>query len=212
MSGLSPCTKHHARFVDTHGRGSNGSHPFMELAVQGPARGGSFIAIERGALSVSVQELSVSKQIAMIILSEVSQEEKDKYHMISLVKVKVAQLCLTVCDPIDYAVHGILQARILEWVALSFSRGSSQRTDRTQVSRIAGRFLSAEPQGKPKNTGEDSQPFSSGSSQPRNRTRVSCIAGRFFTNFKGSPVITCMWNLKYDTNEPIYETETESQA
>ena len=129
MSGLSPCTKHHARFVDTHGRGSNGSHPFMELAVQGPARGGSFIAIERGALSVSVQELSVSKQIAMIILSEVSQEEKDKYHMISLVKVKVAQLCPILCGFMDYTVYGILQARILEWVALPFSKGSSQPRD-----------------------------------------------------------------------------------
>ena len=37
-------------------------------------------------------------------------------------KVKVTQLCLTVCNPKDYAVHGILQARILEWVAFPFSR------------------------------------------------------------------------------------------
>ena len=37
-------------------------------------------------------------------------------------KVKVAQLCLTLCDPTDYTVHGILQARILEWVAFPFSR------------------------------------------------------------------------------------------
>ena len=42
------------------------------------------------------------------------------------VKVKVAQLCLTLCDPMDYTVHGILQARILEWVAFPFSKGSSQ--------------------------------------------------------------------------------------
>ena len=56
-------------------------------------------------------------------------------------------------DPMDYTVHGILRARILEWVALPFSRGSSQPRDRTQVSHIAGRFLPAEPQGKPKNTG-----------------------------------------------------------
>ena len=42
------------------------------------------------------------------------------------VKVRVAQLCSTLCDPMDYAVHGILQARILEWVEPSFSRGSSQ--------------------------------------------------------------------------------------
>ena len=41
------------------------------------------------------------------------------------VKVKVAQLCLTLCDPMD-CIHGILQARILEWVAFPFSRGSSQ--------------------------------------------------------------------------------------
>ena len=40
-------------------------------------------------------------------------------------KVKVAQLCLTLCDPVDYTVHGILEARILEWVAFPFSRGSS---------------------------------------------------------------------------------------
>ena len=42
------------------------------------------------------------------------------------VKVKVAQSCLTLCDPMDYTVPGILQARILEWVAIPFSRGSSQ--------------------------------------------------------------------------------------
>ena len=51
------------------------------------------------------------------------------------VKVKVAQSCLTLCDPMDYTVHGILQARILEWVALPFSRGSSQPRDRTCVGR-----------------------------------------------------------------------------
>ena len=62
----------------------------------------------------------------------------------SLVKwseVKVTQLCPTFCDPMDYTVHGILQARILEWVAFPFSRGSSQPRDRTQVSCIAGRFF-----------------------------------------------------------------------
>ena len=48
-------------------------------------------------------------------------------------KVKVAQSCSTLCDPLDYTVHGILQARIPEWVAFSFFRGSSQPRDRTQV-------------------------------------------------------------------------------
>ena len=40
-------------------------------------------------------------------------------------EVKLAQLCPTLCDPMDYTVHGILQARILEWVAFLFSRGFS---------------------------------------------------------------------------------------
>ena len=67
-------------------------------------------------------------------------------------KVKVTQSCLTLCDPMDYTVHGILQARILEWVAFPFSRGSSQPRDQTQVSHI-------EPHGKPKNTGVGSLSF-----------------------------------------------------
>ena len=54
--------------------------------------------------------------------------------------VKVSQSCPTLCEPMDYTVHGILQARILEWVAFHFSRGSSQPRDRTQVSGIAGRW------------------------------------------------------------------------
>ena len=44
-------------------------------------------------------------------------------------EVKAAQSCLTLCDPVNYTVHGILQARILEWVAFPFSRGSSQHKD-----------------------------------------------------------------------------------
>ena len=52
------------------------------------------------------------------------------------------------CSPPGSSVHRILQARILEWVALSFSRGSSQPRDWTQVSCTAGRFLLSEPPGK----------------------------------------------------------------
>ena len=57
---------------------------------------------------------------------------------------EVAQSCPTLCDPVDcsplgFSIHGILQARILEWVAISFSRGSSWSRDQTQVSCIAGR-------------------------------------------------------------------------
>ena len=56
-------------------------------------------------------------------------------------KVKFAQSCPTLCYPMDYAVHGILQARILEWVAVPFFRGSFQPRDQTQVSHTAGRFF-----------------------------------------------------------------------
>ena len=59
------------------------------------------------------------------------------------VKVKVAQLCLTLCDSTDYTVHGILQARILEWEVFPFSRGSSKPRNRTQVSHNVGRFFTS---------------------------------------------------------------------
>ena len=57
---------------------------------------------------------------------------------------EVTQSCPTLCDPVDHSppgssTHGILQARTLEWVAISFSRWSSQPRDQSQVSRIAGR-------------------------------------------------------------------------
>ena len=57
-----------------------------------------------------------------------------------------AQLCPTLCDPMDCSspgsfIHGILQARLLEWVAILFFGGSSQPKDGTQVSCIAGIFF-----------------------------------------------------------------------
>ena len=67
-------------------------------------------------------------------------------------KVKFAHSYPTLCDPMDYTIYRILQARILEWVAFPFSRGSSQPRHQTQVFCIAD-SLQAEPQGKPKNTG-----------------------------------------------------------
>ena len=68
----------------------------------------------------------------------ISQQPSD-YWETEKVKVLVAQLCLTLCDPMDYSppgssVHGILQARILEWVAILFSRGSPPLRDQTQES------------------------------------------------------------------------------
>ena len=61
----------------------------------------------------------------------------------TVTEVKVKASLVQLCDPTGYTVHGILQARILEWVAFPFSRGSSQPRDGTQVSRIAGRFFTS---------------------------------------------------------------------
>ena len=68
------------------------------------------------------------------------------YCITSLKESEVAQSCLALCDPMDSSlpgssVHGIFQAGVLEWVAVSFSRGSSQRKDQTWVSRVVGRLF-----------------------------------------------------------------------
>ena len=70
--------------------------------------------------------------------------ETTHYGCESEVKREVAQSCLTLCDPMDCSlpgssVRGIFQARVLEWVAISFSRGSSGPRDQNRVSHIAGR-------------------------------------------------------------------------
>ena len=96
-----------------------------------------------------------------------------------------SESCSVVSDSVTtWTVHGILQARILEWVAFPFSRGSSQPRDWTQVSCIAGQLLHQQShKGSPRILEWVAYPFSSGSSWPRNRTTVSCIAGRFFRNW-----------------------------
>ena len=92
----------------------------------------------------------------------------------------VTQLCLfatpwTGAHQVPLSI-GILQARILEWVAMSSSRGSSQ----PRFPVLQTDSLPTEPPGKPKNTGGVAYPFSSWSSWPRNWTGVSCTAGGFF--------------------------------
>ena len=79
--------------------------------------------------------------------------------------VLITQSCLTHCDPMNCSlpgssVLGILQARILEWVAIFFSRGSSQPRDQTWISYFAGRFFTTESPGKPwKDMGEAQSPI-----------------------------------------------------
>ena len=68
-----------------------------------------------------------------------------------LLKVKITQSCPTLCNPMD--VHGILQARILEWIAFPFSRGSSNPGIEPRSPALQADSLPDEPQGKPKTTG-----------------------------------------------------------
>ena len=88
------------------------------------------------------------------------------------------------CSPPGSSVHGILQARILKWVADPFSRGSSQPRDGTQVSCHHRRILyHLNHQGSPRILEWVVCPFFRGFSQPRNLTGVSCVAGGFFTGW-----------------------------
>ena len=127
--------------------------------------------------------------------------------------VLVAQLCLTLCDPTDYSppgffVHGILQASILEWIAVPFSRGSSRPRNRTPVSCINQQILyhlscrevlkwkslngvwPCDPMDYTDHWILQARilewvalPFSSGYSLPRDQTQASHTAGRFFTSW-----------------------------
>ena len=90
------------------------------------------------------------------------------------VKVKAAQSCLSVCGPEDYAVHGILQARTLEWAAFPFSRGSAQLMDRNPGPLHCRRILyQLSYEGSPRTLEWVAYLFSSGSSRPRNQIEVS---------------------------------------
>ena len=91
------------------------------------------------------------------------------------VKVKVTQSRLTLCNPMDCSpqgssVPGILQARILEWVAISSFRGSSQPTDRTRVSALQADSLLPEPLQKPRPVGQFSRSVVSDSLQLMDRS------------------------------------------
>ena len=112
--------------------------------------------------------------------------------------MRAAQSCPTLCDPVDYIVHGILQARILEWVAFPFSRGIfPTQGSNLDLPHCGWIFLPAEPQGKPKNIGVVASPFFSGSSRPRNRTWLSCIEGDSLpTELPGKPIISNNYSLQ----------------
>ena len=96
------------------------------------------------------------------------------------VKVKIAQSCLTLCDPMVYTVHGILQARTLEWVVFPFSRGSSQPRIEPRSPALQADSSPPEPQGKPRHTGVGSLPL---------------LQGIFPTQESNQGLLHCRWIL-----------------
>ena len=104
------------------------------------------------------------------------------------VKVKVAQWCPTLCNPMDCilpgsSVHGLLQARILEWVAIPFCRESPKQELNWGLQHCKWILYQLSHQESPRILEWVAYPFSRGSSLPRNQTRIFCIAGRFFTSW-----------------------------
>ena len=98
------------------------------------------------------------------------------------VKVKVTQSCPTLCNPVFYTVHGILQVRRLEWVAFPFSRGIfPTQGSNPGLSYCRWIVYQLSHKGSPRILQWAAYPFSRGSSQPRNQTGLSCIAGGLFT-------------------------------
>ena len=96
------------------------------------------------------------------------------------VKVKVAQLCLTLCVPMDYTVHGILQARILEWVVFPSPGDLSNPGIKHRSHALQADSLPAEPQGKPKDTGVGN---------------LSLLQGIFLTPKLNQCLLHCRWTL-----------------
>ena len=109
-------------------------------------------------------------------------------------KVKVPQLCLTLCDPMDYTVHGILQARILEWLAFPFSRDLPNPGIEPRSPALQADSLSAEPPGKPKNTGVGSLSLLQWifPIQELNQGLSHCRQILYQLSYQGSPLLTEM--------------------
>ena len=105
--------------------------------------------------------------------------------LVHYIEVKVAQSCLTLCNPMDYTVCGILQARTLEWVAFPFSRGSAQ----PRSPSLQADSLPAEPPGKPKDTGVGSLCLLQWIflTQESNQGLLHCRRTLYQLSYEGSP-------------------------
>ena len=109
-------------------------HLLMDIWVS------SFLQLNKTAININIHVLN---SVWMFSFHLSRRGRVEPYCMFNIMKVKVGQSCSTLCDSMDSTVHGIFQARILEWIAFPSSRESSQPRDWTQVSCIAGGFFSS---------------------------------------------------------------------
>ena len=108
--------------------------------------------------------------------------------------MKVIQSCPTLCDPMDYTVHGILQARILQWVSFSLSRWSSQPRDQTQVSCIADRLFISWATREAQDTGVGSLSLLQliFPTQESNHSLLHCRQIFYQLSYQGSHIYVCV--------------------
>ena len=118
-----------------------------------------------------------------------SVNQQDRCLQLSLTTLKVALSCPTLCNPMDYTVHEILQAKILEWVTVSFFRGSSQPSNQNWDPPLQEDSLPAESPGKPKYTGVGSLSLLQGifPTQESNRVLLHCRRILYQLSYQGSP-------------------------
>ena len=114
----------------------------MEAAAHPPVSASAGHDAAVGAASSEVAVAAVAKMISPLTTSLPYSPHWNRYATLC----SVAQSCLSLCDPLDCSspgssLHGIFQARILEWVAISYSRGSSPPRDQTCVSCIGRQIL-----------------------------------------------------------------------
>ena len=113
--------------------------------------------------------------------------------------MKVTQLCQTLCNPMDYTVYGILQDRILEWVAFLFYGDLPNPGMEPRSPSLQADSLPAEPQGKLKNTGVDSLSILQGIflTQELNQGLLHCRQILYHLRFEGSPVTSLTEELVF---------------
>jgi len=121
------------------------------------------------------------------------------YYIFSNVCLESEKVKVALCDPMDYTVYGIVQAIILEWVALPFSRVSSQLRFEPRSPTLQSDSLPTEPQRKPKSTGVGSLslPQRIFPTQESNRGLLHCRQILYQLSYQGSPELWLTFSIFY---------------